>query len=143
MMIRLIALVAVILAVAGCGREIKKPPQTTTIEVSYDNLLSKKHIDLPVKLGVGDTLQVILASNSTTGYQWTEQTTISDPAVLVQRSHFYAGPSGARPPGTAGTETWTFEALATGTTTVATSYGQPWPGGAKDSWTFSTTVTVH
>ena len=142
MMPRLIALLALALALAGCG-DIKKPPGTTTVDVSYDDLLNKKHISLDVSLGVGDTLRVILASNASTGYQWTAQAQISDPAVLVQRDHYSAGPSDVRPPGTAGIETWSLQALAAGTTTVATSYGQPWPGGAKDAWTFTAAVTVR
>ena len=142
MMPRLIALLALALTLAGCD-DIKKPPGTTTIDVSYDDLLNKKQISLDVTVAVGDTLQVILASNPSTGYQWSAQAQVNDPAVLVQRSHYSAGPADVHPPGTAGTETWTFQALKAGTTTVATTYGQPWPGGTKDAWTFTAAVTVR
>jgi predicted secreted protein len=141
-MMRLIALLATALTLAACG-DIKKPPGTTTIDVSYDDLLNKKQISLDVTVAVGDTLRIILASSASTGYQWSAQAQVSDPAVVAQRDHFYAGPSDIRPPGAAGTETWTFQALKAGTTTLATTYGQPWPGGAKDAWTFTAAVTVR
>jgi hypothetical protein len=32
--------------------------------------------------------------------------------------------------------------MAPGNTTVSTTYGRPWPGGEKDSWTFVADVTV-
>jgi inhibitor of cysteine peptidase len=141
-MIRLIALLALTLTLAGCG-SIKKPPGTTTIDVSYDDLLNKKQIRLDVSLGVGDTLRVNLASNPSTGYQWGAQAQISDPAVIAQRDHYDSGPAGVHLPGAPGTATWTFQALATGITTVSTSYGQLWPGGAKNAWSFTAAVTVR
>jgi inhibitor of cysteine peptidase len=141
-MIRLIALVAMALTLAGCGG-IKKPPGTTTIDVSYDDLLNKRHLKLDISVAVGDTLRVVLASNPSTGYQWTPQAQIGDPAVIAQRDHYDSGGSGVHLPGAPGTATWTFQALKPGTTTVATTYGQPWPGGVKDSWSFTAAVTVR
>jgi len=141
-MIRLIALLAMVLTLAGCGG-IKKPPGTTTIDVSYNDLLNKKQISFDVNLGVGDTLRINLAANPSTGYQWDAQAQISDPAIIAQRDHYDSGHSGVHLPGAPGTATWTFQTLAAGTTTVATTYGQPWPGGTKDAWTFTASVTVR
>ncbi|MBB3748084.1 inhibitor of cysteine peptidase [Mycolicibacterium sp. BK634] len=141
-MIRLIAVLALALALTGCGG-IKKPPGTTTIDVAYDDLLNKKHLKLDISLGVGDTLRLVLASNPSTGYQWAPQAQISDPAVIAQRDHFDSGPSGVHLPGAPGTTTWTFQALKAGAATVATTYSQPWPGGVKDSWSFTAAVTIR
>lgn len=141
MIARLAAPLAVALTMAGCGGA--HHPSTATIDVSYDDLLNQKHVSREVTLGDGDSLRIILASNPSTGYHWSGQTQISDRAVLAQREHFYAGPSDVRPPGTSGTETWTFEALEPGTATITTTYGQDWPGGAKNAWTFSATVRVR
>ncbi|BBY63458.1 protease inhibitor I42 family protein [Mycolicibacterium helvum] len=141
-MIRLIALLVMALTLAGCGG-IKKPPGTTTIDVSYDDLLKKKQIRLDIPLGVGDTLRVNLASNPSTGYQWDAQAQISDLGVIAQRDHYDSGPSGVHLPGSPGTATWTFQALALGNATVSTNYGQPWPGGTKNAWTFTAVVTVR
>jgi inhibitor of cysteine peptidase len=140
--VRLVTLLAMALTLAGCGSDAKHPA-TTTIDVSYDDLLSQQHISRDVNLGEGDILRISLASNASTGYRWAEQAQISDRAVVVQRDHYYGGPPDIRPPGTSGVETWTFEALESGTATIATTYSQPWPGGAEDAWTFSATVRVR
>lgn len=116
-------------------------PQTTTIEVSYDDLLDQKNITRTLTLNLGDTLQVSLGSNPSTGFRWTPQMQITDPTVLAQAGHEVLGPSVARP-GAAGREVWALQAIGPGATTVSTTYGRPWSGGEKDSWTFSAEVTV-
>ena len=116
-------------------------PQTTTIEVSYDDLLDQKNITRTLTLNVGDTLQVSLGSNPSTGFRWTPQMQITDATVLAQAGHEVLGPSAARP-GAAGRDVWALQAIGPGATTVSTTYGRPWSGGEKDSWTFSAEVTV-
>ena len=60
------ALLAVLLTASsaiGCSGTSDPPksgPQTTTVEVSYDDLLNQKHITRTLALKVGDTLQVSL-----------------------------------------------------------------------------------
>jgi inhibitor of cysteine peptidase len=142
------ALMAVLLAASSsvaCSGKSDPPksgPQTTTIEVSYDDLLNQKHIRRTLALKVGDTLQVSLGSNPSTGFGWTAQMQITNPAVLVQTGHEVLAPSADRP-GAAASEVWALQVLAPGTTAVSTSYGRPWTGGEKDAWTFSADVTVN
>lgn len=139
-------LAATALVTAGCTQADKpadKPAaQTTTVEVSYDDLLNQKNVTRQASLAAGDTLRLVLASNASTGYQWSAQAQTSDAAVLSQTGHQTVAPTEAQP-GAAGTEVWTFSALKPGTANVTTSYGQPWPGGAKDAWTFTAAVTVR
>ncbi len=116
-------------------------PQTTTIEVSYDDLLDQKNITRTLTLNLGDTLQISLGSNPSTGFRWTPQMQITDATVLAQAGHEVLGPSVARP-GAAGREVWALQAIGPGATTVSTTYDRPWSGGEKDSWTFSAEVTV-
>jgi len=116
-------------------------PQTTTIEMSYDDLLDQKNITRTLTLNLGDTLQVSLGSNPSTGFRWTPQMQITDATVLAQAGHEVLGPSVARP-GAAGREVWALQAIGPGATTVSTTYDRPWSGGEKDSWTFSAEVTV-
>jgi len=134
------------LAVPGCTAEqssaTPQEPQTKTIEVSYDDLLNQEFITRDITLAVGDTLKVTLASNASTGFSWTAQTQIDDSAIVQQTDHESAGPAAAMP-GASGTEVWTFTALKAGTTTIATDYNQPWPGGTKRAWTFKANVTVQ
>lgn len=134
------------LTVLGCTAKDSPPTpqasQTKTVEVSYDELLSQKFITRDVTLAAGDTLEVILGSNASTGFNWTTDAQIGDPAVVRQTNHQTAPPTGPMV-GAAGTETWTFQALKAGTTTVAMDYSQPWPGGTKGAWTFRASVTVQ
>jgi len=116
-------------------------PQTTTIEVPYDDLLDQKNITRTLTLNIGDTLQISLGSNPSTGFRWTPQMQITDATVLAQAGHEVLGPSVARP-GAAGREVWALQAIGPGATTVSTTYGRPWSGEEKDSWTFSAEVTV-
>lgn len=147
-MIRGISAVAAALLAAsvavGCSGKSDPPqsgPQTTTIEISYDDLLNQKNITRALALKVGDTLQVSLGSNPSTGFTWVPQMQITNAAVLVQTGHEALAPSATRP-GAAASEVWALQAMAPGNTTVSTTYGRPWPGGEKDSWTFVADVTV-
>ena len=131
-------------ATAGCAGEAEPPasgPQTTTIEISYDDLLDQKRVDRQVTLRVGDFLQVSLAANASTGFRWAEQMQISDAAVLAQTRHQAVGSADGRP-GSPGREVWVLQAMSAGTTTVSTTYGRPWEGGEKDAWTFTADVAV-
>jgi len=131
-------------SVMGCTGKPDPPkagPQTTTIVVSYDDLLNEKHITRSLTLHVGDTLQVSLGSNPSTGFSWMQEMQITNPAVLTQTGHEVLAPSTDRP-GAAASEVWALQVLATGTTTVSNSYGRPWPGGEKGAWTFAADVTV-
>lgn len=133
---------AAVLTLPACAHADSRPAQTTTVEVSYDDLLNQKNISRQVDLVAGDTLRLVLASNASTGYQWTAEATISDGGVLTQTGHQTVAPTDAKP-GAAGTEVWTFDAIKPGSATLSTAYGQPWPGGTKDAWTFSAEVSVR
>ena len=131
-------------SLTGCTGHTDPPasgPQTTTIEVSYDDLLNQKHITRDLTLKVGDTLQVSLGSNPSTGFGWAPDMQITNPAVLAQTGHEILAPSADRP-GAPVREVWALQAMAPGSTTLSTSYGRPWPGGEKDAWTFVAQVTV-
>ena len=116
-------------------------PTTMTIEISYDDLLKQQQISRSVRLAVGDFLQVSLGSNASTGYQWADKMLLSDPKVMTQTGHETIAPAGDQP-GASGREVWMLQAMAPGTTTASTTYGQPWPGGEKESWVFSVNVEV-
>jgi len=140
-----IAAMIVASSVAGCSGTAGPPksgPQTTTIEVSYDDLLNQKRITRELTLKVGDTLQVSLGSNPSTGFGWAPDMQITNPAVLAQTGHEVLAPSANRP-GASAREVWALQAMAPGSTSLSTSYGRPWSGGEKDAWTFAADVTVN
>ena len=138
----LLTALTVALSASGCADEAPvSGPQTITIEVSYDDALNQVNITRAVTMNVGDTLQVSLASNSSTGFRWTPDMQITDAAVMAQAGHEVLAPTAGRP-GAAGREVWALQAIGPGTTTVSTTYGRPWTGGEKDAWTFTAEVTV-
>ena len=141
----LAAVSVALMMTSGCAGKTEPPsppgPKTTTSAASYDDLLRQKTITRDVSLAVGDTLQISLGSNASTGYRWNPDLTISNTAVLAQAGHEVITPSGA-PPGAPGSEVWALQATGPGTATVTGSYSQPWSGGEKDTWTFTAKVTV-
>ena len=141
-----VCMAAVIAAsTAGCADTAEPPasgPQTTTIEISYDDLLKQQRISRSVSLTVGETLQISLGANPSTGYQWAEQMTITDAKVLTQTGHESIAASEGRP-GAAGSDVWVLQAMGPGSATVSTSYSRPWAGGEQDTWSFTADVTVR
>ena len=133
-------------SLTGCAGKTDAPKagdgHTTTIEASYADLLKQQQISRSATLAVGDFLQVSLGSNASTGYQWADKMLLSDPTVMTQTGHETIAPT-ADKPGASGREVWMLQATAPGTTTVSTTYGQPWPGGEKESWVFSVNVEVN
>jgi inhibitor of cysteine peptidase len=143
----LIATMAVIvLGLVACTTEEQSPPKQVWVEVSIDDFMNVNAISRQVEVAKGGTVTVILGSNQTTGFQWSEQAQIGDITMLEQTSHKYVSPevgSGTQTVGAAGKEEWTFKALQTGTTTVVMEYSRPWEGGEKGVWTFTLTVEVQ
>lgn len=141
----LAALALTAASLTGCAGKTEPPkaqgPQTTTIEISYDDLLNQKQISRSVTLPVGDFLQVSLGSNASTGFEWEDKMLISDPKVMVQTGHENIAPA-ADKPGAPGKEVFMLQSTERGQTTVSTTYGRPWPGGEKDTWVFTVNVTV-
>jgi len=128
----------------------QKPDKGVTdeasVEVSCDDFMSAKHISEEVEINTSDMFKVVLCSNPTTGFQWSESATIDDTALIEQVDHRFVSPKakGNKPPapGTPGQEIWTFKALKEGTTTISMEYSQPWEGGEKGEWTFELTAAV-
>ena len=126
-------------------------PTQYSIEVSYDEFEKvqetiSRHVTKSIEVPVGSSLTVILWSNQTTGFKWSESAMIEDQNIIKQIGHKYLAPEEKGgtppPPGTAGKEEWTFETLKEGTTTVVMEYSQPWEGGEKDAFGFFLEVTI-
>ena len=81
-----------------------------------------EHVDLVLHPGLGfrgkRSYSLDLPSNSSTGYSWTQR----DQYVpsIIEVSHCYSQNQG--PPGTGGTDTWTFTAQAVGQEVVKLAY---------------------
>ena len=114
-----------------------------SIGVPYEELSTRKNVNLEVDILVIDTLKVTLCSNSSTGFQWPEQAQIDDQSILQQTDHEIIAPEEDSPPGTPGTEYWIFRPRKKGTAVISMEYSQPWEGGTKAEWTFQLTVNVE
>jgi inhibitor of cysteine peptidase len=110
------------------------------VEISCDEFGESNHRSGEFEVEVGDKIRVELCSDQTTGFQWDYEMTVEN--VLREEDHDFEEPEGDVP-GAAGTELWTFEAVAAGTTVVQMEYSQPSEGGLKSEWTYNMTVTVE
>ena len=113
------------------------------LEVTIDEFMQGKNVVRSMEINKGDTLTLILGSNPSTGFRWTENAQISDPAVMKQTKHEFVVPAIKDPqPGAAGKEVWNFDSLKAGTTKISAEYSRPWEGGEQGEWTFDLTVIV-
>lgn len=96
-----------------------------------------------VELEVGQTLVVELISNPTTGYSW--QVLELDAGVLAQQGEpeYVEDSQSEGLVGAGGTETFRFEALLAGQTTLSLGYLRPWEENVDPIETFTITVTVR
>lgn len=119
-----VTLIAVILLVA-CG--------------SSATGLSEEDAGRTVELRAGDSLEVTLVGNPTTGYMW--EVGSVDAAVLTQvgEPEFKADSDLIGAPGTI---TLRFEAVAPGETDLQLVYRRPWEEGVAPLETFEATIVV-
>jgi len=93
-------------------------------------------------LSRGQVLLITLESNPTTGYSW--QVVPVDPAILKQVGNAEFK-SSAPPPvvGAGGTETFRFETVGAGTTTLKLNYHRPWEKDVPPVITVMLLITVR
>jgi inhibitor of cysteine peptidase len=139
--VAILGAIAALAVFAGACSAAMGSPKQTTIGVGYDEFSQGKTISKQITMTEGTELIVNLASNPSTGFNWT-QAAIGTPSVLTQVDSKYVAPD-TKALGAAGTQVLTFKASAKGTTTVKMDYSRPWEGGEKAEWTFTLTVTVQ
>ena len=127
------------LALAACSAADAAEPAGATC----DQFGASPTIDQARSIEAGTDLVVVLCSNPTTGFAWGEPQ-IVDPSVIQLAGRTYQAPGAASSPivGAAGAEILNIHAVASGTTTLSISYGQPWVGGIQGEWVYWLTVTV-
>ncbi|HZQ05820.1 MAG TPA: protease inhibitor I42 family protein [Anaerolineae bacterium] len=112
---------------------------------AVDKTLTKADNKSSVMLNVGDTLSIALDSNPSTGFSW--QVAQDDKAVLAPLGDSqFALPAGTTPvPGAGGTQTFSFQAVGKGQTTLTLIYIRPWEKSVTPTPddTFTVTVTVQ
>lgn len=93
-----------------------------------------------VELAVGETLELRLPSNPTTGYSWS--LTELDRSVLQPDGHHYHSECETPIDGCGGEEQWFFTAEAAGRTPLTLVYWRAWEGESSQTQRFSITVVV-
>jgi predicted secreted protein len=126
--------------------KVPPAPNKYLVSISAEDFSKEAHISRQVEVKAGDVFTIVLDSNATTGFNWSEQAEIVDGNILKQTEHAYVAPranDGTKPvAGMSGIEEWWFTAGQTGTTTATMSYSRPWEGGEKDTRIFVLTVIV-
>jgi inhibitor of cysteine peptidase len=142
--ISLLSLVSISFVACASPTQPQVSNQWVWVEKYCEEFQNNKHISDTIEINTGDTLVVVLCSNATTGFRWSEDAQIGDTSILKQENHEYSGPESEPPPppGTPGLESWRFQTLKPGTSTVYIEYSRPWEGGEKGEWTFTLEVTV-
>ena len=139
-MIPVFATLILSLWLAACA----PPPSGGTLVIVPCSVFEEDpHTSKQIEVTAGESFAVILCSNATTGYQWSESAQISDPFVVQQLSHEMLAPKDTSVVGAPGSEMWTFEAPKKGFSIITMEYSRPWEGGEKGTWTFDLIVTVN
>lgn len=135
----LLATLVGVFVLAACTEAPAAEPAGATC----DQFASTPAIEQSRTIEAGADLTVVLCSNASTGFAWGDPE-IGDPAVLRLVDRTFREPE-ASPPivGAPGTEILTIRGVAAGTTTLTTSYDQPWAGGTKGEWTYTLDVIVR
>jgi inhibitor of cysteine peptidase len=124
----LLVVALVVLALGACGPVAPKQLN-----------LSEKDAGSTVQLRAGDTLEVVLEGNPTTGYQW--EVGAGDTAVIKQvgEAQFQPDTSAIGSPGKI---TLRFTAVAAGQTALKLIYHRPFEQNVPPVKTFEVTVVV-
>jgi len=138
-----IILVITILILLPCCSSPESPEFMCEVEVelSCEDFRTQPNYSGRTYLRIGGELTVILCSNPSTGFSWSELAQISDRTVLMQIDHKWLPPTSDLV-GAGCQEVWTFETLNEGSSTIYLEYSQPWEVGIKTAWTFRLTVNV-
>jgi inhibitor of cysteine peptidase len=94
-------------------------------------------------VGVGETIEVAIAGNPTTGYEWTAALSDEDAALLEQVGDpvYSSDTTESNIVGAGGTYTFTFKAAATGEATLKLVYARPWES-VQPLQTYEVKVTI-
>lgn len=140
--IGLIAILLLPILIIGCAEE---DIGAQSLVITTEDFMARNHLEKKIEVGLGNSLTIDLGANPTTGFQWAEDSVVSDTSVLRQVVHNYIEPeaNGETAAGSPGKAVWVFDCKAAGTSTVELSYSRPWDGGEKDVWTLKVNVTVR
>jgi len=124
-----VVLLLIVIIAAGCG---------PTGEVRLDMADNGRQIEAEV----GQILAISLESNPTTGFGW-ELVELEDPILQLMGEAEFQPSESKEVVGAGGTETFRFEVVSTGQTTLTLVYRRSWEEGVEPLETFRLNVIVH
>lgn len=92
-----------------------------------------------VEVKIGETLEVRLPENPTTGYRW--QLMVDGSPALEKVDDAFAAPSG--PPGQGGSHVWKFKAVAADQADIELHHRRRWEANGEPTKTFKLHVKVE
>lgn len=128
-LIRLCVSVVFLGSLAGCGQADR-----AEIVVQEDDNGGD------IELDVGDTFQVVLSGNPTTGYSWESLPGQSDIVLQIGEAVYQAQSTLV---GSGGEFTFRYQAMKPGSTRLNWIYHRPWEEGVSPLETFEIEVRVH
>jgi predicted secreted protein len=114
-------------------------PEVQTIDIPLDEFVNNPDMEKDITLVKPGSLIVKLGANPTTGYQWNQT---MENTVIKEISHDYLGPEATKIVGVGGVDVWVFDSLDKGAAVLNFSYGRPWEGGEKGTYTLTINITV-
>jgi inhibitor of cysteine peptidase len=145
---QILLLIGIFFAVllCACGSEpseVKSTEQPDGAEPASANTphrLAEGDTGRSIELRVGDTLEVSLPGNPTTGFEW--EVAKMDPAILRSRGEPEFVPSSSAL-GSGGIQTIRFETVGTGQMKLTLIYHRPFEKDTPPARTFEVTITVR
>ncbi len=143
-----IALTVLLLGMSACGNDAaandgatNRPDETAGGTGSQTYVLTADDAGLDLEVTVGDTIEVTLEGNPSTGYGWEVDTV--DAAVLEPAGEpEFVSAADADVVGAGGTFTFTFTAAGDGETHLELVYRRPWETDVAPADGFGVTITV-
>jgi len=137
-----IALMVLLLCSSACGNAAPTPAANGGGPAGDETyVLTAADAGLDLEVAVGDTIEVTLEGNPSTGYGWEVESVDAAVLEMVGEPEFVSA-AAADLVGAAGTFTFTFTAAAGGKTDLVLVYRRPWEADATPADGFGATITV-
>jgi len=128
----MIGLAASLMLLAGCGVSPQAAPGSPV-------RIGEAANGSQVQLAIGQTFEVALPGNPTTGYTWTVWGVLPSQVSTVSDSYETSAPAGVV--GAGGVQTIAFRAATAGSATLTLGYARPWES-VQPAKTFEVTLVV-
>jgi inhibitor of cysteine peptidase len=138
-LLKMIALVALsMLLLSGCSKPADTSGGGGSGTTTGAVVVTKADADKTVIASPGQTLEVVLDANPSTGYTWT---VASAPEFLKSEGEpVFASEGASGAVGAGGKQTMTFSVTATGKGPLSLNYARPWETGVAPAETFKVEV---